>query len=64
MTVTFHNVTIVVDANTPCDAYELLEDRMFPMFPYGVIAWSSDSYSIDDDEKHHDTADLFGKIER
>ena len=59
MTVTFHNVTIVVNADNPHAAYDDLCEWLGLPAQEGQLEYETDTYSTDTDETVRSTSDLF-----
>lgn len=61
MLVTFHNVTVRVEAASPKEAYEILESAMASLPPREEAdTWESDTFSTEDGpDAKWDTATLF-----
>jgi hypothetical protein len=53
--VTFHNVTITINAQTPAEAYETLCNALSNL----NCEWTSDTFSTDNDDDRRDTEELF-----
>lgn len=66
MIVTFHNLTVHIEALDPAEAYDLLCDGLanieFAQKANGATAyvdWDSDTYSTDDTDDLRSTTELF-----
>lgn len=62
MEVTFRNVTITIEADTPQAAYDKLCEAMEPLIANGTLEYETDSYTFDADGGRHggDTQELWG----
>lgn len=56
MTVTFNNLTVSIEADTPKAAYTRLCDLLDKGNPEPGVEWYSDTYCRDDEPEQHDTS--------